>query len=152
MLVLAAAAAAGASAIVAWLIDRRGCRQRNEQGECAACGLVWGKLRSDNTHLIHGRLVCESCAEEAKRRLVWQFGTLAAAAAVATGFIIADKGVAAMILLPASSTILMTAGAARLMKLANRDEQRRIALGESSDFKLLDSQAGGRELPGDPAV
>jgi hypothetical protein len=84
----------------------------------------------------------------------WHFGVIAAAAAVATGSIVAGKGVAAMVLFPAVSTILMTVGAVQLMKLANRYAQRRLAAGEFPDFKALGpvSTAPKRSLPEGPEV
>ena len=67
------------------MFDRRRARLRNEQGECGACGVLWAETPSGDPYLIHGRLVCEECAEKAKRRMPWHFAILAAAAATATG-------------------------------------------------------------------
>ena len=72
MLVLALTAVAGVSAVAAWIADRRRCRQRNERGECGACSVPWGESGSGVPYLIHGRLVCEDCAEKAKRRMPWE--------------------------------------------------------------------------------
>ena len=137
MLVLAFAAAAGASATAAWLFDRRRARLRNKQGECGACGVSWGETPSRDPYLIHGRLVCEECAEKAKRWMPWQLGALAGISALVTGLIVAGEGLAVMVFFPAGSTILMTLGAVQLMKLANRSAQRRIAAGEFPDFEEL---------------
>lgn len=120
MLVLALTAAAGASAIVVWMLDRRRCRRRNEQGACGACGVLWAETRSGDPYLIHGRLVCEDCAAKAKRRMPWHFGILAAAAAVAAGVIVAGEGVVADVLAPVGSTVLMILVAVQSMKLATR--------------------------------
>jgi hypothetical protein len=120
MLVLALAAAAGASAIVVWMLDRRRCRRRNRQGACGACGVSWAETRSGDPYLIHGRLVCEDCAAKAKRRMPWHFGILAAAAAVAAGVIVAGEGVVADVLAPVGSTVLMILVAVQSMKLATR--------------------------------
>ena len=137
MLVLALAGAAFAGFAAAWTVERRRCRRRNERGECGGCGVSWAEASSPDPYLIHGRLVCEDCAEKAKRRMPWHFGILAAAAAIATGFIVAGNGVAAMVLFPAASTIVMTLGAVQVMKLANRNAQRRIAAGEFPEMKAL---------------
>ncbi len=141
MLVLALAAAAGASVTVAWLVDRRRCRRRNAQAECAACGVAWAETPSGDPYLIHGRLVCEECAEKAKRWIPWQLGAVAGFTALATGLIVAGEGFAAMLFLPVGSVIVMTFGAVQLMKLANRRAQRRIAAGEFPDFRALGTEA-----------
>jgi hypothetical protein len=123
MLVLVLTAAAGASAVVAWMLDRRRCRRRNKQGERGACGVSWAETRSGDPYLIHGRLVCEDCAAKAKRRMPWHFGILAAAAAVAAvaaGVIVAGEGVVADVLAPVGSTVLMILVAVQSMKLATR--------------------------------
>ena len=137
---MALAAAAGAGALAAWLADRRRSRRRNGQGACASCGVSWGETASAEPYLIHGRLVCERCAEKARRHIPWEYGALATAAAVATGFMVAGKGLVAMVLFPAGSTIVMTLAAVELMKLANRRAQRRIAAGESPDIEALHAE------------
>jgi hypothetical protein len=150
MLVLALAAAAGASATVAWFVDRRRCRHRNHEGMCAACGVSWADTTSGDPYLIHGRLVCEGCAEIAKRRMPWHFGILGASAGFVTAAIAAGEGLVALIVFPTISTIVMTVGAVQLMKLANRAAQRRIAAGEFPDFAALGGTAAvepERSLP-----
>lgn len=137
MLVLVLAAAAGASVTVAWLIDRRRGSQRNNQGKCAACGISWAETTAGDPYLIHGRLVCEGCAGNARRRLPWHFGIIAGATAIATGATLAGNGIVAMLLVPVGATIVMTLGTIKLMKLANRKAQRRIALGEFPGFETL---------------
>ena len=87
--------------------------------------------------MIHGRLVCEACAEKARQRMPWEFGVLGLAAAGATAGTVAGAGLATIILLPAASTVVMTVGAVQLMKAANRDAQRRIAWGEFPDMDAL---------------
>ncbi len=140
MLVLALAAAAGASATAAWLFDRRRARRRNEQGECGACGVSWAETPSGDPYLIHGRLVCEDCAEKAKRRMPWELGALAGWAALITGFVVTTlatcsaKDVSFFI---AASTGVVVLGTVQLMKLANRRAQRRIAAGEFPDFNAV---------------
>jgi len=126
MLILTLAAVAGASAVAAWIVDRRRCRRRNEQGRCGACGISWAATSSGDPYLIHGRLVCEDCAEKAKRRMPWELGALAGWVAVATGLTLADQGLALLVFIPAGMGIA-SLGAVRLMKLANRNAQRRIA-------------------------
>jgi len=139
-LLLALTAVAGASAVTAWVVDRRRCRRRNEQGECGACGISWAETSSGDPYLIHGRLVCEDCAEKAKCRMPWELGALAGWVALATGFTLADEGLALLLLIPAAMGIA-TLGAVQLMKLANRNAQRRIAAGEFTGFNELGTEA-----------
>ena len=139
MLVLALTSAAGA-AVLAWLVDQRRCRRRNEQGECGACGVSWAETPSGDPYLIHGRLVCEDCAEKAKRRMPWELGALAGWAALLTGLAVTTlatgsaKDAAFFI---AGSMGVVVLGTVQLMKLANRNAQRRIAAGEFPDFNAL---------------
>lgn len=68
----------------------------------------------------------------------WHFGILGLAAASAgAGVAVADGGLAMILLLPVGSTVAMTLGAVQLMKLANRNAQRRIAAGEFPDMEAL---------------
>lgn len=113
-----------------WLLESLRSRRRNRSAQCAACGEPWRSVQAIDPYLIHGRLVCEDCAGRARRRMPWHFGILGVSAAIGTGFAIAGEGLAAMILLPAGSTMVMTFGALQVMKLANRAAQRRIAAGE----------------------
>ena len=113
-----------------WMFERWRSRRRNRSGECAACGTSWHSTPSGEPYLIHGRLVCQDCADTARRRMPWHFGVLGLASAIATAGVVADAGLAMIILLPAASTVAMTLGAVQLMKLANRKAQRRIAAGE----------------------
>lgn len=140
MEVLVLAAAAFVTATAAWTADRRRCRRRNKQAKCGSCGASWAETPSREPYLIHGRLVCEACAEKAKRRIPWQFGTLAVAAAVATGGMVAGFGIVAMVLFPVATTIVMTFGAVQVMKLANSEAQRLIAEGEFPDFEALGTE------------
>jgi hypothetical protein len=132
-----------------WVFERWRSRRRNRSGECATCGAPWGSTPSGDPYLIHGRLVCEDCAETARRRMPWQFGILGVAAAAAgMGGVMADGSPAMIILVPIGSTGAMTLGAVQLMKLANRRAQRRIAAGEFPDMKALApvaSQPNGTE-------
>lgn len=136
MLVLTLAAVAGASAVTAWMLDRRRCRRRNEQGQCGACGISWAATSSGDPYLIHGRLVCADCAENAKRRMPWELGALAGWVALATGLTLADQGLALLVFVPAGMGIACL-GAVQLMKLANRNAQRRIAAGAFPCFNAL---------------
>ncbi len=140
MLVLVFAAAAGASATAAWLFDRRRARLRNKQGECGACGVSWAETPSGDPYLIHGRLVCEDCAERAKRRMPWELGALAGWVALAGGVTLAGEGLALLLVIPAAMGIA-TLGAVQLMKLANRNAQRRLAAGEFAGFNALGNEA-----------
>lgn len=140
VLVLAAVACASASA--AWLADRRRSRRRNRSGECAACGTPWADTLSGDPYLIHGRLICEVCAEKAKRRMPWQLGAIGGFAAVASGYAVAGHGATAIAVFSASSTVAMTWGAVQLMKLANRSAQKRIAAGDFPDLETVRSRQG----------
>jgi hypothetical protein len=136
-----------------WMFERRRSRRRNRSGECATCGSPWKSVRSGDPYLIHGRLVCEGCAETARRRLPWHFAILGSmVAAVALGVAMAEGGLTMAILLPIGSTAAMTFGAVQLMKLANRNAQRRIAAGEFPDLEGLAlpevSDGGGGAPPG----
>jgi ferric-dicitrate binding protein FerR (iron transport regulator) len=128
-----------------WMFERWRSRRRNRSGECASCGTAWTSTGSDDPYLIHGRLVCEACAEKARRRMPWHFGILGLAAGVAaTGVALAEGGLATIILLPIGTTVAMTLGAVQLMKLANRGAQRRIAAGEFPDMEAL-MRGGGED-------
>ncbi|MCJ7627695.1 MAG: hypothetical protein MUO50_04825 [Longimicrobiales bacterium] len=140
VLVLTLTAAAGASAVAAWMVDRRRCSRRNEQGQCGACGISWAATSSSNPFLIHGRLVCEDCAEKAKRRMPWELGALAGWVALATGLTLADQGLALLVFVPVGMGIA-SFGAVQLMKLANRNAQRRIAAGEFPGLNALGTEA-----------
>ena len=121
-----------------WTFERIRSRRRNRSGRCATCGTPWRATASGDPYLIHGRLVCEDCAERARRRMPWQFGTIGAAAALAgVGSAMAGGSPAMIILVPVGTTVAMTLGAVQLMKLANRDAQRRIASGEFPDMRVL---------------
>lgn len=139
MLVLTFAAVAGAGAVAAWMVDRRRCRRRNAQGHCGACGISWAATSSGDPYLIHGRLICESCAEKARRRMPWELGALAGWVAVAAGVTLADQGLALLVFIPAGMGIA-SLGAVQLMKLANRSAQRRIAAGEFPGFNALSNE------------
>lgn len=141
MMVFVLTAVAGASAVVAWMVDRRRCRRRNQEGQCGACGIPWADAPSGERYLIHGRLVCEDCAEKAKRRMPWELGALAGWVGLGIGITLAGKGLALLAFIPAGMGIA-TLGAVQLMKLANRAAQRRIAAGESPAFDVLDTGPG----------
>jgi len=138
MLVLALTAVATAGAAAAWILDRRRCRRRNEQGACGACGRVWAETSSGDPYLFHGRLVCEECAGRARRRLPWELGALAGWVALAAGITLAGQGLAVMLVIPGAMG-MATVGAVQLMKLANRNAQRRIAAGEVVGFRSAGS-------------
>lgn len=140
MLVLALTAITGVSAVATWIADRRRCRRRNELGKCGACGIPWAEASPGEPYLIHGRLVCAGCAERAKRRMPWELGALAGWVALAGGVTLADEGLAQLVVIPAAMG-LTTLGAVQLMKLANRNAQRRIAAGEFAGFNALGTSA-----------
>jgi hypothetical protein len=136
-----------------WLVERSRSRRRNHRGECATCGTPWQSTPSGVPYLIHGRLVCESCARTARRRLPWHFGVLGVATAAATAGVVAAEGVAMLIAMPLLATGAMTLGAVQLMKAANRRAQRRIALGEFPDIEAVyDGAAAPRVLPSGPSA
>jgi hypothetical protein len=137
MMVLVLAGVAGASAVAAWMVDRRRCQRRNEQGECGACRVSWTETSSGELYLIHGRLVCEDCAEKAKRRMPWELGALVGWVAIVIGITLSDEGLALLAFIPAGMGIAIF-GAVRLMKLANLNAQQRIATGGFPGFDALD--------------
>ena len=143
MLVLALTAAAVASAAVAWMVDQRRCRRRNEQGACGACSVSWAETPSGDPYLIHGRLVCEDCAEKAKRRMPWELGALAGWSALLTGLAVTTLATGsakdAAFFIAASMGVVLF-GTVQLMKLANRRAQRRIAAGEFPEFNALGAE------------
>ena len=145
MLVLALTAIAGTSAVAAWMADQRRCRRRNERGECGACGVSWGEAGSGVPYLIHGRLVCEDCAEKARRRMPWELGALAGWSALLAGIVVTSlaTGFAMDVsFVIAGSTSVVFVGAVQLMKVSNRSAERRIAAGEFPGFSALGSGEG----------
>ena len=127
-----------------WMFERWRSRRRNRSGLCATCGTSWQATGSGEPYLIHGRLVCERCADVARRRMPWHFGILAGAtAAVAFGIAWNEGGFVPGILFPVGTTLAMTLGAVQLMKFANRRAQRRIAAGEFPDLHALGAGEGG---------
>jgi hypothetical protein len=118
-----------------WLLERRRSLRRNRKGRCASCGTSWASTRFGDPYLIHGRLVCQDCAQTARRRMPWHFGFLGlAAGTAAAGIALAEGGLAAGILVPVGSTVAMTLGAVHLMKAANRAAQRLFAAGKFPDL------------------
>jgi hypothetical protein len=136
-----------------WLFERSRARRRNRRGECATCGTPWQATPSGAPYLIHGRLVCESCAQTARRRLPWHFGLLRVATAAATAGAVAAEGVAMLVVTPLLTTGAMTIGTVQLMKAANRRDQCRIARGEFTDLEAVcDGAALPRVLSSGPAA
>lgn len=153
MEVLVMAAVAGASALAAWVADRRRAGRRNRSGRCASCSTTWAATASPEPYLIHGRLVCEGCAEKAKRRMPWQLGAIAVFSVVALASATAAQGATAVVLFSGFGTAGMLVGAVQLMKLANRRAQRRIALGEYPDIEAVHLGAlPGTDAGGEPVA
>jgi hypothetical protein len=146
VLVLAFTAVAGVGAVVAWIIDRRRCRRRNEEGACGACGSSWAETPLGERYLIHGRLVCENCAAKAKHRMLWELGALAGWVALATGVTLGGEGLALLVFIPTGMGIA-TVGAVQLMKLENRNAQKRIAKGEFPGFDALETERRADSTP-----
>lgn len=94
-----------------WMFERWRSRRRNGKGQCATCGAGWDSTPAGEPYLIHGRLVCQGCAEKARRRLPWHFAILGLAAGIGTAFAVSSAGLVTIILLPVTSTIAMTVGA-----------------------------------------
>lgn len=138
MLVLILTAVAGAGSVMAWMFDRRRSHGRNAAGRCGACGVSWAEPGSGERYLIHGRLVCETCADKARRRMPWELGALTAWAALLSGLaatnIIMDsaKGIGFVI---AGTSAFVLVGTVQLMKLANRRAQRRLATEEFAELE-----------------
>jgi hypothetical protein len=153
--ILAAATVLGGVPTVGglWIFERWRSRRRNRIGACATCGTSWRSTNSGEPYLIHGRLVCEDCAATARRRMPWQFGVLGAAAAAAGfGVALGEGGLVAGILWPIGSTLAGTLGAVQLMKLANRNAQRRIAAGEFPDIAPLSTGESDHEVESLPTA
>lgn len=155
MEVLAVAAIAGAGALATWMADRRRSRGRNRTGQCATCGTSWTESSSQDPYLIHGRLVCEACAANARRRMPWELGAVAAFSLVALALAsaMAGQGLTTVVLVSAVGTAGMLVGAVQVMKLANRTAQRRIANGDYPDIaSLRSSEKPGQDMiEGPPA-
>ena len=148
MEVLALAALAGVTAVGSWIAKRRRARERNARGACAMCGQAWSGAALSEAFLIHGQLVCQTCAARGKRHMLWQFGALGGAAALASGLIAASSGLVAMVLFPIGTTVVMTAGAIQLMKLANREAQLRIASGDFPEYAAVEAGSSAPALEG----
>jgi len=152
MEILVIAAIAGAGALATWVVDHRRSRRRNRSGRCAGCATPWASSGSGDPYLIHGRLVCESCAAKARKRMPWELGAVVAFSMVALGSAAAAKGPIAVVLFSALGTAGMLVGAVQLMKLANRAAQRRIAYGDYPDIaSVRSSEEPAQELIDGPA-
>lgn len=135
------AAVVGAMATAGWWMDQRKGRDRNERGACGVCGDPWTGDASSGPFLMHGRLVCGACASRAKRSVGLQFAFLAAASVTASGLILAASGLVGFVAFPLVSGALMTVGAVRAMKSANRTAQWRILVGDYPPCRLPSSRS-----------
>jgi hypothetical protein len=70
----------------------------------------------------------------------WELGALAGWVALAAGLTLAGEGLVLLLVIPAAMG-LAGLGAVRLMKLSNRNAQRRIAAGEFTGFNALGTEA-----------
>jgi hypothetical protein len=129
-----------------WLLDRWRARRRNRHGHCAICGRPW---QAGTPFLVQGQLVCEACARSTRRRLGWEVGLIGLAGAGASAATVAVSGGTLLVLLPLAGTAAMTVAAVQLMKRANRDVERRIALGEWPDIDALPAPRGSGTARGD---
>jgi len=132
-----------------WITERRRSGRRNRAGQCAHCACSLESTASCDLYLIHGRLVCETCAEKARRRMPWHFGAISVATlSAATGVAVAQGG--GLVLFPVAVTAAMTVGAVQVMKRANRRAQRRLVAGEpAGGERLADGDRGVALLTGD---
>ncbi|HEY4216453.1 MAG TPA: hypothetical protein VGM67_04915 [Gemmatimonadaceae bacterium] len=70
---------------VAWRFARRRSERRNNQGECASCGLAWSEIGiAPVEYQVHGAHVCAPCAHRLRRRTAIAFGSLSLATALAS--------------------------------------------------------------------
>lgn len=129
-----------------WSLDLWRAGKRNRGGACANCGTAWTESPSGERFLIHGRLVCSPCAERTKSRLPWYFGVIGAATIIATTGIGISKGLTAGILFPLASVTVLAVTAVKVMQLANRRAEKRIAAGEFPE--LLSDASDAEALPG----
>jgi hypothetical protein len=135
MIVLAVTALACAGAVGAWAVDRRRTGRRNDAGRCGICGVSWAETRSIDAYLIHGRLICEDCAQTARRRTLWELGGLGAWGAVLAGSALTVAPELGLFV--GASTGIGLWATVRRMKRANLREQERIALGQSAGFDAV---------------
>ena len=113
-----------------WLFQTLRAQRRNAEGRCASCGAAWPHTEFTTPYLIHGRLTCEKCGINAKRRVLWHFGILTIATASGTTIAVLSASKAAMALLPFASTTGLVALAVWRMRAANRKAQQLIGAGE----------------------
>lgn len=145
MEVLVLAAAAGVVAVAGWVADRRRSRRRNRSGQCAICATPWAESASQEPYLIQGRLVCETCAEKAKRWVPWELAAVAGFSAVAIASALVGQAPTVIVVGSAGGTAAMLVGAVQVMKLANRGAQLRIARGDYPDIAAV--RSGGDSEP-----
>jgi hypothetical protein len=82
----------------------------------------------------------------------WELGLISLVAAVGSGLALAGSDLWVMALLPLGSAAFMTVAAVQVMKLANRQAQRRIASGEYPEIRAIgagqaEDAADGEGLP-----
>lgn len=116
---------------IVWRSARRRSLRRNEDGQCASCGLAWSDIGiAIHEYLIDGARVCAPCARRLRRRTIVVYATLVTGTALVSGITYsalinhwrwtpwwALVWLASPPLLLASATAL----AVRRMKLRNRD-------------------------------
>lgn len=127
----------GPTVIGLWIWNRSRSARRNREGRCAHRGVDWRARAFSEPYLIQGRLVCEMCAADARRKIVRHVGVLGIAAATATGIAAAGASSVWLVLLPACSTVIMTTAAVQIMKNRNRDAERLIASGKYPEIDAL---------------
>jgi len=66
-----------------WIFDNVRGRLRNKRGQGASCSATYGEM--SESYLVHGRMVCEGCAERLKRHTFVEISVLAVLVAVLCG-------------------------------------------------------------------
>jgi len=111
-----------------WIFDAVRGRLRNKRGQCACCSATYGEM--NESYLVHGRMVCEGCAERLKRHTFVEISVLAVlvavlsglgiAAAISGGMLQKSLFLSAFLIVPPLAMGAAFVGAMGLMKWQNR--------------------------------